>query len=425
MANENKPEGGAPPAAAPPPDEVKAVERLQKEIVDIVKAQSKGVENLEAKVDDVSERVETLQKELGEDQKAAIERLRDQLEEIRSDVNRPAGFAPQERKSVIERAMENEEFKRTLDDKLFKGFSKFHVYAPIKGLFPPSEQKTLIDSSTVGSSTPGILTPQRVGFVPLARRRLTLRDVLPSRSTTSNAVEFIRATSAPLVSPQTEGSAKGEAALTTTIATATVRTLAAWIPATRQVLADWSDLQRFIEDELLFALKKKEEEQILSGDGMGQNLEGLITGATAYDTGRNVGSDTKLDTLRHGIAQLEAVDEEPSFLVIHPDDAEAVDLIKDQASNIGNYVAGEPKAPGDVMSTLWRMSVVKTTAMDAGSFLVGDARRAEIFDRQEAIIDISTEHANFFTENKVAIRVEERIALAIYRTSAFVYGTFP
>ena len=66
-----------------------------------------------------------------------------------------------------------------------------------------------------------------------------------------------------------------------------------------------------------------------------------------------------------------------------------------------------------------------TNSMTNGYMLVGDRNQAEVFDRMSATIVISTEHDTYFIKNLVAIRAEERIALAIYRTSAFIYGALP
>lgn len=278
------------------------------------------------------------------------------------------------------------------------------------GLFRPLKQVTVIDSSSVGSSTAGILTPQRVvPYVTGSRRRLTLRDLLPVRTTDASAVEFPKENAfTNAASPQTEGSAKAESALTFTITSVPVRTLAHWIPASSQVLDDWGELARVINEVLLYGLKLVEENQILTGNGTGQHLSGLITEAAAYAGTYDVGSDTKLDKLRHALLELEEADETPTFFALNPRDVHDVDLIKteDGGVNKGSYVVGDPLGGAMEIRTLWGLPVVSTNTMTQGEFLVGDAMQATIFDRMQANVQISTEHSDYFTRNLVAIRAE-------------------
>ena len=81
-----------------------------------------------------------------------------------------------------------------------------------------------------------------------------------------------------------EGVAKGESAMTFELKNATVETLAHWIPASRQLLEDAASLQDYINSRLLYFLKLKEEDQLLNGNGVGHNLNGLIAQAALYDT---------------------------------------------------------------------------------------------------------------------------------------------
>jgi HK97 family phage major capsid protein len=219
---------------------------------------------------------------------------------------------------------------------------------------------------------------------------------------------------------------KPESALTFTIDSAPVRTIAHWIPAAKQILDDFAQLQAYIDQRLLDGLKDNEDIEILMGDGTGQHLSGLITEATAYDTARNVASDTRIDKVNHAISQVEDENLEASAIVLHQRDWRAIQLTKEETggANTGMYLLGGPR--GDAMPMLWGLPVatVNITAM-LGKFMVGAfSSAAAVWDREDARVDISTEHAEYFVRNMVAIRAEERLALTVYRTNAFVYGAF-
>ena len=396
------------------------VEELQAEIVDMIKGHQKKIDDQIKELESKSAPNEALAEEIKESAEA-IERLQKQFQELRdmaqADVVASEGF-----KSVSEEVLESDKFQNYSR----RGFLQdTRAVIPLeKGFFDP-ERKTTITSSTVGSSTAGILTPTRVqDLVLLARRRLTIRDILPSRAVSSNAVEFPYVnTVTSAASPQVEASDKAESTITYDIGTASVRTLAHWIPATNQVLDDWPALQRAIENELMYRLKLKEEEEILAGSGAGVHLNGLVTQATSYAGTYDVAADTNLDTLRWAILEAEDDDEMVDFIVLNPVNFWTIMGIKDQSTNVGNYVIGSPTSSPQPM-TLWNKMVVVSNTLTSGTFLVGNSRQAEVFDRQQANIVISTEHSDYFIKNMVAIRAEERLALAVYRTSAFITGSF-
>lgn len=124
--------------------------------------------------------------------------------------------------------------------------------------------------------------------------------------------------------------------MTFTIDSANVRTIAHWIPATSQVLEDWSQLRRIIDNQMMYGLKT----ELLMGDGLGVHLSGLITQATSC-----AASDQKLDTLRHAVLEAEDDDEEVDFIVLNPKDFHDIELIKDEAggANLGSYVIGDAR----------------------------------------------------------------------------------
>ena len=73
---------------------------------------------------------------------------------------------------------------------------------------------------------------------------------------------------------------------------------------------------------------------------------------------------------------------------------------------------------------LWGMQVVVTNSQTAGTFTVLDPMTFQIFDREDAAVEISYEDSTNFQKNMATIRAEERLALVAYSTSGCIKGTF-
>jgi HK97 family phage major capsid protein len=310
---------------------------------------------------------------------------------------------------------ESEEFKKLQRDR--KGTAILNLKGADAGLL---EFKTTIDSAAVGRSTSGVLQIDRApGIVTEARQRLFLRNVLTSRPTALGDLDFIKVNS-PMsrASMQTESSAKMEQAMTFTTGTARVQTIAHWIPASKQILEDATELASAINDSLLYWLGMAEEVQFLTGSGTGQDLNGLVTQATAFNTALHTYTPgwKKGDIIarvRQQIAIAKEID--PTFIVLHPTDYWDIRLTKDTT---GNYL--------DKEGLFWELTPIVTTAIGAGSFLIGSGNpdAAIIRDRMEAQIEVSNSHDDYFTRNLVAIRAEKRVALVVRRPGSYVTGTF-
>lgn len=301
-----------------------------------------------------------------------------------------------------------------------KGWASGKVRIPVLNIH---QKAAAITTTTAGGfGTPGVLPVEYTGLIAPVRRRLFLRDLLSARPTDSGYIQAIKQTSfTSAASPQTEGSAKGESTAAYEPYSVPVQVLAHWITATRQVLEDLPELQAWINTDLMYFLKLKEEEELLSGSGSGQHLTGLITGATAFNTALlGSGAWNKADVVRRAIQQLEILYYDADGIVMHPTDWADLETAK---ATTYEYVIGNPRA--SLTPMLWGKPVVVTPGITAGTFLVGAfAMGAVIRDRMDATIDISTEHSTYFTENKVAIRAEERLALVKRHADAFVTGSF-
>lgn len=104
--------------------------------------------------------------------------------------------------------------------------------------------------------------------------------------------------------------------------------------------------------------------------------------------------------------------------VLNPTDWAKLELTKDGE---GRYIIGN--AQGATAPTLWNLPVVQTQAMAVNEFLTGAFNlAAQIFDRQDVEVLLSSENEDDFVKNMLTIRVEERLALAVYRPEAFVTG---
>lgn len=323
------------------------------------------------------------------------------------------------RKSFADELKENESVLKLARD------GRGTAVVNFKGGLRELERKTSITTSAVGQATSGVMNYERDPGVEMqAMRQFTVRDLLSSSPTTSNAIDYVKVNAfTNAASPQVEASDKAEAALTFTTATANVRTIAHWIPATKQILDDFSGLQEVINTELIYGLKLKEEQQLLSGSGAGNDLNGLITQATSFTTSL-LGSGVwhKADVIRRAKQQVESADQTPcTWVILNPVDWADIELAKDTARQYLSGYAGLLYTPMGPM--LWGMRVVVTPSITSGTFLVGNSVKASIRDREDVTVEISTEHSDYFIKNMVAIRCEERLALVNRRPASFITGT--
>jgi HK97 family phage major capsid protein len=291
-----------------------------------------------------------------------------------------------------------------------------------RGTFRMPVQAAVTSGSGSGAD---LIVPQRLpGIIAPGLQRLTVRDLLSWGRTASNSVEFARElvyTNAADVVSENPSSYKPESNITFEAASAPVATIAHWVPASRQVLADVPMLTSYIDGRLRYGLKLVEEDQLLNGSGVGLNIDGLVTQATSYSNpGVVVDDETRIDRLRLALLQVELAEYFADGIVLSPIDWAAIELLK---TSDNAYLFANPRAM--TTPTLWGRNVVPTQSMSAGDFLVGSfAMGAQGWDREDASVMISLEDRDNFVKNMVTILCEERVALTVYRPAAFVTGDF-
>ena len=266
------------------------------------------------------------------------------------------------------------------------------------------------------SLVPGARVP---GIFGLPERQMTIRDLILPGQTASNNVEYVKETGyTNSAAPVAETTAKPYSDLTFDMASAPVRTLAHLFKASRQILDDAPALRSYIDGRARYGLRFVEENQLLNGSGTGQNIAGLVPQATAFEPAFTPSAVTGIDRLRLAVLQVVLAEYPATAFVLNPIDWAKIELTKDAG---GNYIIGNPQ--GSLTPTLWNLPVVSTQAMASGQFLTGAfSYAAQIFDRMDIEVLLSSENVDDFEKNMFTIRAEERLALAVYRPEAFVTG---
>lgn len=203
---------------------------------------------------------------------------------------------------------------------------------------------------------------------------------------------------------------------------AAIKTLAHWVPVTKQALDDIDMLRSYIEDRLISGLKKTEEYQILYGKGGSEELDGITNNPNIRDYKWSQGGecDTKLDALRRAITLASHSGRRPDLIGISIDDEEDVELAKGRD---GHYIYA------DVVSGTerrrWGLRMFSSPYIPAGQAIVGAFREGmTLWDREDISIAITDSHDNYFIRNMYAIRAEERIGLTVECPEAFVLVEF-
>jgi HK97 family phage major capsid protein len=293
---------------------------------------------------------------------------------------------------------------------------------------PTVELRTLVTEAGGSASGANFLLPVGQPFLPaqaVYRQRLFIRDLLSSGTTTLAAIPYVRELNA--VANQTsastvpEAGTKPEAAIQFTSDLAPTQVIAVNIPVTTQVMEDAPTVMSYINGRLVYMLKLREEQQLLTGTGLGADLKG-IRNFPGLLTQTATSGETAI-TLGNAIAKVETAGGNASAAAMAITDAWA--MVMRRATGTGNFDAMGLNAPfSAVPFTVWGLPIVKTLSMPAGKALVGDfGLGAQLFDRKGASVRVYEQHANFVVLNQVLIQAEERLALAVYRPDWFCEAT--
>jgi HK97 family phage major capsid protein len=264
----------------------------------------------------------------------------------------------------------------------------------------------------------GAIPADRRGVIPPNLKPLHLLDMVPAGTTDSNSVEYVQVTAIPSSAAETApGAMKPEETFTTVDASAPVRTIAGWIKLQKQALADVAGLESIIRALLPYDVKRRTEAQLLAGNGVGQNLTGILNTAGIGAPEAEAG-DNRADTILRAITAIFLADGDPNFVTLHPLDWQELLLMREnEKERTGAYLYGTPAMPA--APTIWGLAITQNRAVPLAKPLVGDSNSASLLYREGMQVLISDSDGTDFRENRVTILAEVRVAAPIWRPSSF------
>ena len=268
------------------------------------------------------------------------------------------------------------------------------------------------DANVAPARAPGIVAG---AFVPFSMEAL-----LPSTTTTSNAIEFTRENVfTNSAAEAAEGAQKAESALTWTLVNMPVSTIAHWIKISKQLAADNTALAAYVDTRMRYGINQKVDTQLVVGDGVAPNISGT------YDTGNftahgiaNAALGTvlkKLVLIRQVMAALYAAGYPADAIVLNPADWATIEIeLMTTAAGQTLYSVNEGG-----QARLFGIPVIQAIGMAADTFQVGAFQQAYmIHNREGVVVEMSDSDSDNFTKNLITLRAERRLALATEKPAA-------
>jgi HK97 family phage major capsid protein len=298
------------------------------------------------------------------------------------------------------------------------------------------EMKVVGDMSSSGSLTGNyFVAPTIVPGVTLQPfEEVHMRDMLPVGQTNSNVVRFVRDNGGEGGPATTaEGAAKPQMDRDLQIYDAPVRKIATHMRVPEEMIDDIPYLQSFLSQIGIEEVMSVEDDQILYGDGTGQNLKGLFhaDNSTVFNPGTSVIQDAnEFDVIRAARKQIRnAKLGGPLRAVVSPDDFFNMTSQKDTTNNYlflggGNGIPLANAGGSPTGINVGGVIIEEHTAITSGDFIVFQTRSAQIFDRSGTTVRFYDQDQDNAIKNLITIVIEKRLALAVYRPLGIIRGTF-
>jgi len=283
----------------------------------------------------------------------------------------------------------------------------------------------LISSNVSGGNVP--VEQRLAGLNAIPSRRIRLLDVVSRGAAESNVISWVyQANKDGAAGGTAEGDLKNQIDFDLVVASESVKKRTAFIKVSEEMIDDIAFMQSEIQNELMRELLKDVESQVYEGDGTGTNLNGIRTVSTAFAAGSFAGTvdnANEADVLTVAMNQIQVADHDnATYAFVHPNTITTLKLIKTSSTD-RRYIDRLAMVAGQL--SLDGVTLVPTTLVTDGEYLIGNFDLATVYDKGSMSIEIGRD-SDDFTKNLLTVLAEWR-GLVIVKNNdrtAFISGVF-
>lgn len=216
-----------------------------------------------------------------------------------------------------------------------------------------------------------------------------------------------------------EGTRKSESTVSATAKTGRVKTVATWTKLSEQLFNDQSQLVNIINNQLTYGVDLTVQNQLITGDGAGENLGGISLTGNFTDYTKNSGTATNvIDLLRNVAFKMRNANIQNLAIILNFVDWSALLGLK---STTNEYLISGILDP--VKQTIYGIPVVTSSAIPESKFAMGNFKQAGIvYDHTRMALELDRTEDDFLT-NVITTRAERRLGFSIVQPKAICYGS--
>ena len=415
--------------------EKKAADLLEKTKADTLKdAQKSASEMIEQKSKDIAEKLVAEAKSLVE---GAEKKSADSVEAVKKELN---DFASEIRLQ-IKSGESNKVESKSFGDVLQKAVEDQHDNIE---KFKRGERKSFaldLDMKAVGDFSTGNVTGGNVwgaqyrnGIVMNANTKTHIRSLMNVGPAGPGTDFYFMKESGPGEGAPAPTSEKLAAAATTQAtglkpqfdmdlveASVKFETIAGFLLMSKKSMNNIPGLVNYLNTRITEKLLDVEDAQILYGTGVSPNLKGILT-AGNFTQGSIAGPTALSEKIINDLSLLEdTYKRNATGIVMRPSDY--YKFFNQKASGSGEYNLPQNVTFVNGVLFISGIEVVKTTALLAEDYLIGDFSGADLLIQEAMRIEFFEQDGTNVRTNQVTVRVEETVALPVYGSDYFIKGS--